>query len=714
MDRQQIFTSNETLLKSKDSRRFLFVGNRLHVLYALLERCANVAICLESQSFAAKTLQRDYHEFHSKHELLTLLQTLDFDILVSNGCPYILPISQIAKPHHIFVNCHPSLLPNLKGKHPINGAILYHQASGATCHLMTDRVDSGAIISQVPVYNDENTPLALLYQMCFLAEKEAFLLALEKNFQTIDSMNCTPLESKLAEIPYFTRSRKDLLLDFGSDSTQTILNKVKAFSVNNQMVSLHIHEHILKITHAMLIDNPFLQRMFQDYQVNDIVLAYENHLLCKRAEGFLQLTTKEELPSLQLPINLNPIHNNFNAYTAREQTCNKDSCKSHEDSLKTLTNKASLESFNQIDSVPNEISMFCQDSLLESTISCEVDYPLDSTHSVQKQSRAAAPFCIFSSKSYVTSMLRDKERRFTFHYTEGDKLFSNTAIMQPIPNTTYVDMSSPYGYGGYFTNSNDSKFLSRAITSQSIQAKKHGVVAEFIRFHPHYPHNVFFRDVLDFFCMQKAVIEVSTKSALRWQNYSSRLRGKLRKSLEMLHITQSYDTQMFYTLYNNAMQQKQANPFYFFDYSYFQNLISMPECVMLEARYKNVVCAMGIFLFDSLCGYYHLGANAPLTLNKNLNAMSALFERFFEIANARGLQYCLLGGGQTLNNEDSLFAFKKQFATNIKRFCIGGKIYNTAIYQALCANTPHFQNVFPLYRFALQNPANTGGGGQSL
>lgn len=111
-------------------QKFVFVGNRLEVLQAMLQTCHNLTICMQSQTYAARTLQKNlsirykkhYYEFSSKKELLALVQSLEFDVLVSNGCPYILPISQIQKPHQIFINCHPSLLPNLKGNHPINGA----------------------------------------------------------------------------------------------------------------------------------------------------------------------------------------------------------------------------------------------------------------------------------------------------------------------------------------------------------------------------------------------------------------------------------------------------------------------------------------------------------------------------------------------------------------------------------------------------------------
>lgn len=619
-------------------KTFVFVGNRLEVLNAMLESCAQVFILLEQDSFAAKTMhkqQKPYFTFDSKAKLLQILESLDFDVLVSNGCPYILPVSSIKKPHQIFINCHPSLLPNLKGKHPINGAILYHQPSGATCHIMNDAIDSGAIISQVPVYNDSTTPLSLLYQMCFLAEKEAFLQALARDFKPQ-----TQAISK-AEVPYFTYKEKDLELDFANDSTQKIINTIRAFARPNRMAGIRLNNQWLRFSNVQMIQNTFLDTTFKDNAYNDVVLRYDEYLLCKRKEGFLQLTIgggamKES--AMCVPKNL-------------------------------ATSKTKPES-----------------------------------------TALHIPHCVFMSPPYAASMAH-KERVFCFEFKQDSKLFSNTAIIEQIPETSHYDMSSPYGYGGYFTNTNDLSFLAKALQAQKEKAKTQGVIAEFVRFHPLFEHTKIFAKLLDFFHLERYVIEVSTDSLLRWQTYSSRLRGKLRKSLQTLTIRQTNDIKSFIELYTQTMLRNKAEMFYYFPLSYFEALLALPQTIMLEARFEGALCAMGIFLFDELCGYYHLGANAPLTLANNLNAMGALFEEFFKIAHTKGVQSCILGGGRSGDNQDSLFMFKKQFATSLKPFYIGGLIVDRVAYEELCAKAPESSRFFLAYRAQKEQYENFVGGG---
>ena len=81
----------------------------------------------ETEKDASKELAKrkvEFQTFSKKSELVDLITNTDFDVLISNGCPYILPISQIKKAGQIFVNIHPSLLHDLGGSCQVNCAIL--------------------------------------------------------------------------------------------------------------------------------------------------------------------------------------------------------------------------------------------------------------------------------------------------------------------------------------------------------------------------------------------------------------------------------------------------------------------------------------------------------------------------------------------------------------------------------------------------------------
>ena len=117
----------------------------------------------------------------SKTDLIKRIKKENFNVLVSNGCPFVLPVSKLKERRHIFVNIHPSLLPDLKGKSPILEAIMQHKPFGATCHHMVDEVDSGKIISQVK-YEADRTNLNDCYRKSYEAEVKVFKLAYKRRF----------------------------------------------------------------------------------------------------------------------------------------------------------------------------------------------------------------------------------------------------------------------------------------------------------------------------------------------------------------------------------------------------------------------------------------------------------------------------------------------------------------------------------------------------
>lgn len=541
-----------------------------------------------------------YH-FKNKRHLLELIEKIEFDILISNGCPYILPVSQIKKNHQLFVNIHPSLLPNLKGPHPINGAILLDQKTGATCHIMNDNVDDGEIISQTEIQNNSNIDLPLLYQMCFLAEIQAFQLALSNNFNPQTTQNNTG--------NYFKRDNQIMQINFAFDDTSTIIKKVQAFNIKNQYAKLLHRNQTFSIKTAKIITNTFLSSFFKNKPNHSVVLVYEDFILVKKDEDFLQLEIVEEVKKIQ------------------------------------------------------------NGELL-----------------IQSQS-------IYQTTHYSLCSSYDN---FKLSFSEKNNVFYNLSEITQIPNTPYKDMSSPYGYSGYFTNSLDLNFIKKAIDFQSLQAEQKNIIAEFIRFNPYQNHKIF-SDFLDFYTLERQMVEVSTNYQTRWENYHPRLRSKIRKSLSTLQIHQSNNLGKFLELYTQTMQRNQAQDFYFFTMDYFQKLSKLDGFVMYEAIYAKEICAMAIFLCDNDRSYYHLGANSSLTLLNNLNAMGAIFEVFFQYAEQKGIISCLLGGGRSSDPDDSLLQYKKQYSPTLIDFYIGGKIYDHQIYQELSKN---FQNNFFLkYRF---------------
>ena len=252
-------------------KKFVFVGNRSNVLKRMFKCGCDVSkVFVVKNSHLEKDMiqsGRDHIIIETKEDLIDQLMKLQFDVLVSNGCPYIIPISKFYDGQRIFVNIHPSLLPDLKGKHPINGALLFNRKHGVTCHIMDDGVDAGPIVSQIEIPITDDMNLDLLYFISFFLEGEVFEKALINNFRPLQtiSLGYDPI--------YYSRRDEDMIIK-RDDSIDEVLKKVRAFSTNGQYAKLRCGGRVYSIIKANIIDNPCVAKLFEGSLHDEVVAKY--------------------------------------------------------------------------------------------------------------------------------------------------------------------------------------------------------------------------------------------------------------------------------------------------------------------------------------------------------------------------------------------------------------------------------------------------------
>lgn len=78
-------------------------------------------------------------------------------------------------PAHGFVNTHPSLLPHNRGKHYSFWALVEQAPFGVSLHMVTEAVDEGDIIAQLPIAYDWEDTGASLYANAQAAIVELFI-----------------------------------------------------------------------------------------------------------------------------------------------------------------------------------------------------------------------------------------------------------------------------------------------------------------------------------------------------------------------------------------------------------------------------------------------------------------------------------------------------------------------------------------------------------
>lgn len=296
---------------------------------------------------------------------------------------------------------------------------------------------------------------------------------------------------------------------------------------------------------------------------------------------------------------------------------------------------------------------------------------------------------------------------FEFAFCKGGFEFRTIAIKERIGQSEFFDLQSPYGYSGFYSNSNDEAFIKEALSELKKSALKENIIAFFLRFHPFDELLPLYQKHLQFFADDRKIVIVATAGDLASirANYSPRIKSYVNKARKELALSKCGrdDIREFKALYDETMRRNRAERFYFFDECYFQKLFEFEESFIVKASFEGKNLAFASFFVGKDFGYYHLSANS-----NEKNANLALLDYFFEFCSQKGVSFALLGGG--LKDDDTLFYFKQRFSKLWAEFNVGGIVFNEAVYNELCQNS-HSAN-FLAYRYENgELPLNILGGG---
>lgn len=227
-----------------------------------------------------------------KGEFLDELAGMEFDLFVSNGCPVIVPVSKLIKPHQLFINVHPSLLPEFRGYHPANGVLLRAaNEAGATLHQMVDRVDRGAVIHQERFPITPDLDLGLLYHLLFRTEARAFAGGIQKIFENGFNYGGEPQGEGFS---YYRRTPEDMCVDFEAMDDEEILRRIRAFGISSQGVYCKLGGVSYTLFEAQALINPFLNALYLDHAPGSIVLKYEEALLVRSRQSLIRISKFSE------------------------------------------------------------------------------------------------------------------------------------------------------------------------------------------------------------------------------------------------------------------------------------------------------------------------------------------------------------------------------------------------------------------------------------
>lgn len=270
-----------------------------------------------------------------------------------------------------------------------------------------------------------------------------------------------------------------------------------------------------------------------------------------------------------------------------------------------------------------------------------------------------------------------------------------------IEEGTYFDFATPYGYGGWIIEGDETEEL---FNEYQKWIEKNGIISEFVRFHPMLQNQLLCTIFYEVIQLGEVVHMDLTSPEDIWNNIISKNRNMIRKAIKNDVVIYNgrfpeiYEK--FRTIYNGTMDKDEAEEYYYFKEPFYESVLNdLPQnAQVFWAEKDGQVIAASIMIGAN--GYldYHLSGSL-----REFSSMAPTNLLLYQAALwgcANGYKTLYLGGGVG-SGEDSLFKFKRAFYKgDLNRFHIGKKIFNQKRYDELLGLRAEIGNpgYFPKYR----------------
>lgn len=250
----------------------------------------------------------------------------------------------------------------------------------------------------------------------------------------------------------------------------------------------------------------------------------------------------------------------------------------------------------------------------------------------------------------------------------------------------YYDIQGAYGYNGLIASTDDVGFITEFWREFDAWCQENDVVAEFMRFHPLLNNQKLASPKMKtFFSRHTVALDLSLSLDEIWTHqFSSKNRNMIRKAeKEGVTIVESDDYETFRKLYDSTMTNLNAEGYYFFPQSYYDEYKASfrDNSILYFAMLDGKVIASSMFMFGQDYAHYHLSARDREYSKYAANNL--ILWHGIQKAKERGCKWFHFGGGTTGEENDSLLLFKQNFSKTKIEFWIGKRVHNTEVYDSI-------------------------------
>ena len=341
-------------------------------------------------------------------------------------------------------------------------------------------------------------------------------------------------------------------------------------------------------------------------------------------------------------------------------------------------------------------------------------YNLEESEKWDRTVKTFSDYDVYYLSGYVKAFQLHGDGQPLLFYYENEKIRGINVVMKrdiskdkhfagKLPENTYFDLSTPYGYGGWLIEGDED--TSEIFEEYEDWCVKNNIISEFVRFHPMLKNHYFSEKNYSVTELGETVaIDLFSKEMI-WNNVTSKNRNMIRKAIKngvnIYYGNYPEIYKIFRLVYNDTMDRDNADEYYYFsDEFYISILNDLPENAQIfyAQLSDGTVVAASIMLAANKKMNYHLSGS--LSEYASFAATNLLLYKAACWGCENGYKTLYLGGGVG-SEEDSLLKFKKSFYKGeTNKFYIGKKIFDNKKYEMLCKMRNDIENnsFFPKYR----------------
>lgn len=325
--------------------------------------------------------------------------------------------------------------------------------------------------------------------------------------------------------------------------------------------------------------------------------------------------------------------------------------------------------------------------------------------------RSFEEYDVYWLSGYVKAfMIHGDGKPILISYDDGKTRGINVVMMRDIaedsrfvgklPPKRYYDVVTPYGYGGWIIEGDDTDPL---FSEYRDWIENRQIISEFVRFHPLIKNHTRCCDFYEVIQLGEVVhMDLASREAI-WENITSKNRNMIRKAdkndIRIYNGRFPVIYKTFRDIYDKTMDKDHAELYYYFKDEFYETILDdlSSNAQVFWAEKDGMPIAASIMLECN--GYMNYHLSGSLAEYKSLAPTNLLLYQAAIWGHEHGMRTLYLGGGVG-SGEDSLFKFKRAFYKGeLNYFYIGKKIYNQGKYDQLAGTrAPSDSSFFPKYR----------------